>query len=703
MDEKEKQQYLEKYHEDKEKGVPFFPDIIFKDVVISLIIFIILAGLAYFMGAPLEARANPADATYTPRPEWYFLFLFQMLKYFPGKLEVVGVVLIPAIAILVVFLLPLIDRNTRRHFLDRPVVSGVTLLAFIGIISLTILAVREAPPPVQASEGDPVALLYSKNCAACHGPSISVPPATNLHELIASGSHSGMPAWSGDLSSDQIDELAGFILSPGGSQLFTKNCSACHKVDDLVGGNPLDLKNSIDNGLSFAPHAKLPAADWSTNLTPAEKTTLLNFLIAPDGQRLFSIYCSPCHGQSVAYSGNEDQLRQTIVQGGQHLTMPSWQNTLTASQIDTLAQYVVNPVSAPDGQALFKQYCSTCHGQVIPTASSLDQARQVIAVGGAHQSMPVWGQVLTQEQIDALVNFVVASAQGTSSQRGQTLYEQNCAACHGDFGEGGPNPASPGQIIPPIGTAEFLHTRDDTTLFNIISQGQPDRGMSPFGSSNGGSLDDDQVNSIVAYLRSWEANPPITTPPQFSIPTLNMTADEVFGKICAQCHAQNGEGTQVGPPLNDLADDTDQEVAAVINHGEPGTTMLAFGGILSEDQINALVDLIRKFPPAQAAGQPTPTQPAALTFDASILPIFQTSCTMCHGTLGGWTATTYQGTMTTGDHKPVIVPGDAQNSLLVQKLLGTASVGGIMPPGGKLPEATIQTIVDWINAGASEK
>src|SRR4030066_1193489 len=111
MNEKEKQAYLEKYHQDKEHGVPFFPDIIFKDVVISFVIFLILIVLASRLGAPLEARANPADTAYTPRPEWYFLFLFQLLKYFPGKLEVVGGVLIPTLLIVLMIALPFIDRN----------------------------------------------------------------------------------------------------------------------------------------------------------------------------------------------------------------------------------------------------------------------------------------------------------------------------------------------------------------------------------------------------------------------------------------------------------------------------------------------------------------------------------------------------------------------------------------------------------------
>ncbi len=704
MNEKEKQYYLEEYHEEKEKGVPFFPDIIFKDAIVSFIVFLILISLAYFIGSPLEARANPADTSYTPRPEWYFLFLFQLLKYFPGKLEVVGVVLIPAIAIIVLFLLPILDRNAKRHFLDRPIVSGVTLLAVAGVVTLTILAVREAPPPTQATQGDPVALLYSQNCAPCHGTSITVPAGTNLHSLIAQGSHAGMPAWNGDLSSNQIDELAGFILSPGGSQLFNTSCGSCHKVEDLVGGNPLDLKNSIDEGLNFAPHANLQVSDWSTSLSADEKTTLLNFLIAPDGQRLFSIYCSPCHGQSIAYSGNEAQLRQTIVQGGQHVTMPPWQNTLSPAQIDTLANYVVNPASVPDGQVLFKQNCSTCHGERIPPATDVDQARQIISSGGAHQTMPVWGNVLTQAQIDALVNFVINSSQGTSIQRGQNLFAQNCAPCHGELGEGGLNPANPNQFIAAIGTAEFLNTRDDTTLFQIISQGQPDQGMSPFGSTNGGNLDDDQINSIVAYLRSWQANPPVTTPPKITIPTINLSDTDIYKTICAQCHGQNGEGS-TGPAINDLSDDTDQEIYDVIGQGISNTNMLAFDSILSESQIQGLVEIIRQFPPPQTSTQSTPTsQPTrgTLTFDGNILPIFQQYCAMCHGSLGGWDSTTYQAVMTTGDHAPVVIPGDTDNSLLAQKLLGTATFGGIMPPGGKLPDETLQIILDWIAAGAPE-
>ena len=120
MNAEEKRKYLEEYGEAKKHGIPFFPDAVFKDAVVMLIVFIVLVGLSYVFGASLEARANPADTSYTPRPEWYFLFIFQLLKYFPGSLEFVGVVMIPAVAILALVALPYLDRSSHRHPSTRP-------------------------------------------------------------------------------------------------------------------------------------------------------------------------------------------------------------------------------------------------------------------------------------------------------------------------------------------------------------------------------------------------------------------------------------------------------------------------------------------------------------------------------------------------------------------------------------------------------
>jgi mono/diheme cytochrome c family protein len=511
-----------------------------------------------------------------------------------------------------------------------------------------------------------------------------------------------MPAWNSDLTSDEIDALAGFILSPAGSEIFTQECGECHEASQLVAGDPLELKQALEQGNSYPAHANIELPDWSQTLQAVERAALLNFLIAPDGQRLFAVNCAACHGRAVAFSGEESALREIIAQGGLHLEMPPWQASLSSAELDKLAQYVVAPAQVPDGQQLFSQYCSDCHGERIPAAASLDQAREIIASGGPHQTMPVWGSILTPEQLDALVSYTLSAAEGTSLEVGQSLFAQNCATCHGDFGEGGPNPTRPGDVIAPISTGEYLKTRDDFTLRAIISQGQPNFGMSPFGTANGGPLDDDEIDAIVAYMRSWEAKPPVELPPEVSVDQVALSGAEVYAEVCAQCHGAQGEG-DVGPALADpklQAERTDQQLFDTINLGHPSTAMIGWGEVLTAEQIQQLVDFIRSLQPVEADA--TPTEVSAPLFAADIAPILEAECGACHGTLGGWDASSYTAVMETGDHAPVVIPGDPENSLLAQKLLGTQAEGTIMPPGSPLPQAEIQLILDWILAGAPD-
>lgn len=705
MNEQEKQSYLARYHQAKEAGVPFFPDVIFKDALASLLVFVALAALAYFVGVPTEARADPADTTYTPRPEWYFLFLFQLLKYFPGSLEVIGVVVIPTLIVVLLLALPFIDRGPKRHFLNRPIASLSAIAVVAGIIILTALSVREAPPPAAAAVADEAAALYSTNCSNCHGPSIDVPPGTDLHQLIARGKHEGMPAWGGDLSTDEIDALAGFVLSPRGSAVYTAQCGSCHELTVLASGNPLELQRVLDQGPDYPPHQDLEVPDWGQTLSTAERNALLNFLAAPDGQRLFAVNCAGCHGRGVVFAGDENQLRTLIGEGGQHLEMPAWRGTLTETDLDTLAAYVADPAAIPAGNTLFGQHCSTCHGEVVPSAPDKESARRIISGGGAHVTMPVWGTVLTPEQLDALTAYTLAASKGSGAGAGAQLFADSCAVCHGQFGEGGPNPTRAGDIIAPISSAEFLRTRDDVTLRAIIAQGQPNFGMSPFGASYGGPLADEEIDAIVAFMRSWEANPPVELPPELSAGQAALTGPELFTSVCARCHGANGEGG-LGPALRDpelQARYDDQGLFDTISLGHEATPMIAWGEILTPDQIQQLVRFIRTLPPG--AAEPSATRSAPPSFSGQVLPLLEDRCSACHNSsthLGGWDASSYETVVNSGDNAPAVIPDDAAGSLLARKILGTQTQGGVMPPGGKLPEAEIQLILDWIGAGAPD-
>jgi mono/diheme cytochrome c family protein len=175
VNEHDKQTIHQRFQEEKTKGVKFFPDIIYKDTIVAFSIFILMVGLAMFIGVPEEPPADPGDTNYIPRPEWYFLFLFEMLKFFPGQIEFIGTAVLPGVAVFLLLLLPFFDRDIKRHPRNRPVATIVMSLIVAGMVALTIRAVMTTPPQAEAvgfSYQERVSAgqeLYKEHCAECHG------------------------------------------------------------------------------------------------------------------------------------------------------------------------------------------------------------------------------------------------------------------------------------------------------------------------------------------------------------------------------------------------------------------------------------------------------------------------------------------------------------------------------------------------------
>lgn len=176
MNEEQKKQLKEKYTQAKQAGEKFFPDSIYKDSLVMIALFILLVGLAVFLGVANEPPADPNDSSYIPRPEWYFLFLFEMLKYFPGQIEWIGTTVLPGLAVLVLFLLPFIDRSPVRHWKGRKLGIGIMGAVVAGMVGLTIMAVASTPPVEEGaalfSLTDRIAAgsdLYGEHCTECHG------------------------------------------------------------------------------------------------------------------------------------------------------------------------------------------------------------------------------------------------------------------------------------------------------------------------------------------------------------------------------------------------------------------------------------------------------------------------------------------------------------------------------------------------------
>ncbi|MFW2340676.1 MAG: c-type cytochrome, partial [Acidimicrobiia bacterium] len=638
--------------------------------------------------------ADPSDSDYTPRPEWYFLWLFQLLKYFPGNLEFVGVILLPALGFAFLFAMPYLDKTKLRHIRDRNWVGVSTIVAVAAMGFLTVQSIRETPPPADVTGTINAAALFTENCSVCHGTSIEVPPGTRLHETIAGG-HEGMPAFAATLSTDEIDALAGFLVSPQGGAIYVENCAECHDSGDLAAISPFELQLALDQGTGYPAHTDLDIPEWGEVLFGQNRTALLNFLLAPDGQRLYTLYCSECHGSTIAWEGDRAQLEGLIRNGGNHLDMTQWRDVLPDDDIAELALYVSTPTASPDGAALFSQHCADCHSARVPSAADIETAYDIIANGAEHRTMPVWGDVLTEEQLVALTDYTIEGSFGTPILVGQQLYGQLCSSCHGDFGEGGPHPSNPADIIAPISTALYLETRDDATLRAIISKGQTDQGMSPFLESEGGPLTEDEVDALVSFMRAWENDPPVEFPPDLARGPVAGGSAQVFSAFCAQCHGEDGAGGAglVGPSLTtpDFQDSfTDDALFDTISNGHSATSMIAWGEVLTSDQLDGLVQHIRSLG-GRGASQ-------TILYARDIEPIFQASCSGCHGTSGGWDAATMDSVINSGDSGPAVIPGDPDGSILVQRLRGE---GALMPPAASLPLNQIEMIVQWIAGGAT--
>ncbi|MBZ5586181.1 MAG: cytochrome b N-terminal domain-containing protein, partial [Acidobacteriia bacterium] len=258
----------------------FYPGQAFKDTVAIFVVFAILFTMAVVVRAPLEQLADPSDTAYTPRPEWYFLFLFQTLKLMPGPLEVFGSVLLPTLAILALILVPFIDRGQMVKVTRRTTAFAFVFLAAAGWTGLTVAAVAGKPgaaPVSQPAEAGPaswaqlspeelagIAYLRQENCSACHtiggGPNIG-PDLTRIsthrdaawmiaHFKRPSSLRPGTPMPPIQLGDAQLNSLAAFLLKLNpknaaalraapefaveGAVVYQANqCGACHMIDGV--------------------------------------------------------------------------------------------------------------------------------------------------------------------------------------------------------------------------------------------------------------------------------------------------------------------------------------------------------------------------------------------------------------------------------------------------------------------------------------
>ena len=148
----------------------FYPRQVFMDAVVMAAVFLLLCALAFAVEFPLAARADPSDHTFTPVPEWYFLFFYQFLKYMSGPLEPLATWVLPALFVLGLLCWPFLDRNPARRPASRPVAIGAGAVFLMCVFALLGISLRNlyAMPKVDPSVAHGQALYAQHHCTACH-------------------------------------------------------------------------------------------------------------------------------------------------------------------------------------------------------------------------------------------------------------------------------------------------------------------------------------------------------------------------------------------------------------------------------------------------------------------------------------------------------------------------------------------------------
>ncbi len=459
-----------------------------------------------------------------------------------------------------------------------------------------------------------------------------------------------------DLTEDDASDLAEYMLSlqekdapasytpvptlldsapASGQRLFAMFCSSCHG-DSGQGSSVLD------------PDLRMLAEPPHELMTPA------------------------IHNDDTLAVASDDYFRSIITHGRRDTNMIAWDRTdggLSNGEIDRLVGYIrdwqkpgapLGGVSsargdASRGQSLYRSRCMGCHGRkgeggigvALDSATFLDIASDEflaasIIHGRPNTAMPAWKQ-LSVDEVDDLLAFIrgwqaqppdkqavlsqLAKSYPTGDKSlkiGKSLFNNNCAACHGRSGEG--------TIGPSLNSNAFLSVVDDNYLYEAIVNGRPGTAMPGWK-----HLSAEDVIDLIGYIRSWNNGNRVELAPYIA------SGDWDYGKIlfegtCASCHGREAEGA-TGPQLRNpvfMRTVSDAMLREWITKGKNGTEMRAFGrgheGIsdFKASQIEDIISYLRRF---EYSSNDVVSRPG-MGIAANGKSIYEGLCASCHGLKG---------------------------------------------------------------------
>lgn len=328
--------------EPKQPPESFYPKQVVMDMAFAMVLMGVLGLLALIRPVGLGPRANPASTTYLPRPEWYFLPVFEWLKFWEGPRTIFGVVLIPGALALLFFLLPFLDRKLERRFWRRPIPLLSVAIVFLGMIFLGLLShhqdmehpfVRKQlalqaaqekaydkkpfKPYMQApgslsmlspAKSNPMvargkALFSKEGCSGCHGmrgrgavgpslvgivKSLGHPKVMSLIEHPTAAMHSaGMPAHF-NMTTHQVAELVSYLNALGTPEENVQPQSGSASASSTSSSAPAAQTASS----SAAAAQTVSTAKSASSSAPASKQALI-----AQGHKIFKAQaCFACHG-----------------------------------------------------------------------------------------------------------------------------------------------------------------------------------------------------------------------------------------------------------------------------------------------------------------------------------------------------------------------------------------------------------------------
>jgi menaquinol-cytochrome c reductase cytochrome b/c subunit len=182
MNQAEKELYLREYSILKNQGKPFYPYAVAKDAIMALIVVLLIIFLALMFGAEMGPQADPTTTTYVPRPDWYFFFLFEVLRVIkPPVFTPFATIGVPTVCMILLFLLPFYDRSPERRIERRPIALAAGIATILAIAYLTYEGAAAGSPnsvdlqaPTTLSQAQIATFNAGKlvvgqsGCLACH-------------------------------------------------------------------------------------------------------------------------------------------------------------------------------------------------------------------------------------------------------------------------------------------------------------------------------------------------------------------------------------------------------------------------------------------------------------------------------------------------------------------------------------------------------